>query len=110
MNKYGRECWEFCYDVDREKFWDDNCMERPSYVVGEYGDSSSWMGVYRIEPFREDGFFEFWRGNFATGIRGIIDPFDPDNPYGPKNASDMSDIKHLKKKSISDVKTMSRIS
>ena len=47
---------------------------RDSYVVGEFGDSDSWQGVFRMEPFREASFFEFWRGNYATGIRGIIDP------------------------------------
>ena len=66
--------------------------------MGEFGDSSSWMGIYRIEPKREGGFFEFDRGKFATGIRGIIDPLDPDNPYGPKNAADMSIIKPIKNK------------
>lgn len=85
-----KECFEFCLDMPGTA---DNCKMRPSYIAGEYGDSSSWHGVYRYLPFREATSFEFWRGNFATGVRGIIDPFDPDNPYGPKSASDMGDIK-----------------
>ena len=85
---------------------------RPSYIVGEYGDSSSWHGIFRMEPFREVTSFSFWRGNYATGIRGIIDPFDPDNPYGPKSAADLGDIS-MKKPSRGDsqhVKNLSRVS
>jgi hypothetical protein len=69
--------------MDEEK---DNCKMRPSYLLGEYGDSSLWYGMYRFAPCREAESFEFWRGNYATGVRGIIDPFDPDNPYGPQSA------------------------
>lgn len=98
MKKYARECWEYHEDVDREKCQDDNCAYRKSYIEGEFGDSSSWMGLYRIVPFREDCFFEFSRGRLATGIRGYIDPFDPENPFGPKTASDMSKFKEFMKK------------
>ena len=86
----GKEVYEYCLNMPSNE---DNCKMRPSYVVGEFGDSSSWLGVFRMEPFREASFFEFWRGNYATGVRGIIDPFDPDNPYGPKSAADLGDVK-----------------
>ena len=37
----------------------------------------------RIKPPPSATLFEFNRGDFASGVRGIIDPFDPENPYGP---------------------------
>lgn len=86
----GKECFEFCLDMPGNN---DNCKMRPSYIVGEFGDTSSWHGMYRFAPFREAEFFEFWRGNYATGVRGIIDPFDPDNPYGPQSAADFGELK-----------------
>jgi hypothetical protein len=85
-----KDCFEFCLDMPNTR---DRCHERPSYIVGEFGDGENWKGIFRMAPFREAVDFAFWRGNYATGVRGIIDPFDPDNPYGVKNASDLSDFK-----------------
>lgn len=47
----------------------------------EFGDPTSYHGIYHAAGFREVELFEFDRGTGATGIRGIIDPFDPANPY-----------------------------
>ena len=102
-----KECFEFCLDMPGTA---DNCKMRPSYVAGEFGDSSSWHGMYRYQPFREATLFEYWRGNFATGVRGIIDPFDPDNPYGPKSASDMVGIKKQRGSGGSASKNLSGVS
>lgn len=85
-----KDCFEFCLDMPNAR---DRCKERPSYIAGEFGDGENWKGIYRMAPFREATDFAFWRGNYATGVRGIIDPFDPDNPYGVRNASDLSDFK-----------------
>jgi len=65
--------------------------------------------MYRFAPPREDEDFCFWRGNWATGIRGIIDPLDPDNPYGIKRQQDLKyfDIKKLKE--TSSLKTASQV-
>lgn len=100
-----KDCYEFCFDMDGGR---DNCKMRPSYLIGEYGDSSSWKGVYRFSPCREADAFEFWRGNYATGVRGIIDPLDPDNPYGPKSAADLGDMDFTKSKLA--LKNMSAVS
>ena len=104
MKKYEQECFEYWIPSGEDK-----CKMRDSYVVGEFGDSDSWQGVFRMEPFREASFFEFWRGNYATGVRGIIDPFDPDNPYGPKSAADLGDVKP-KQRTNSQNKNASQIS
>lgn len=103
----GKECYEFALTMPGNE---DGCKMRPSYIGGEYGDSSSWLGVYRYVPFREVTSFEFWRGNYATGVRGIIDPFDPDNPYGPKSSADWGNSSPAGKKSSVDMKKVSFIS
>ena len=77
----GKECYEYCLMVPQGSL---SCQERPSFIKGEFGQGDSWLGIFRILPYREVTSFSFWRGNFATGVRGIIDPIDPDNPYGPK--------------------------
>ena len=41
------------------------------------------QGVFGMMGPREASCESFWRGNLASGVRGIIDPFDPSNPYGP---------------------------
>lgn len=92
----GVECYEYCLMLPQTS---SNCQERPSFIYGEFGDSSSWVGLYRKLPYREVSSFSFWRGNMATGVRGIIDPFDPDNPYGPKSAQEFSDFNTPKKTS-----------
>jgi len=99
----GLEVYEYCLDVDGDR----KNKPRPSIVKGEYGDSSSWKGMYRFAPPREVEDFCFWRGNWATGVRGIIDPLDPDNPYGIKRQQDLKyfDIKKLKE--TSQMKTAS---
>tara|TARA_B110000285_G_C15086096_1_gene596301 strand:- start:402 stop:653 length:252 start_codon:yes stop_codon:yes gene_type:complete len=35
--------------------------------------------------------YEIYRGNSATGIRGIIDPFDKLNPYRIQDLSDLDE-------------------
>ena len=42
------------------------------------------LPVFGLLEGRETEDFSFHRGNRASGVRGIIDPFDPLNPYGPK--------------------------
>ncbi len=38
-------------------------------------------GVYGLNTYEcED--FEFFRGNWGSGVRDVIEPLDPDNPYG----------------------------
>lgn len=45
-------------------------------------------GVFVKLPPREVSCENFWRGNMASGVRGVIDPFDPENPYGPGRGAD----------------------
>jgi hypothetical protein len=59
--------------------------------LGGFGDSSGWKGIHRMVPPPFKTLFEFNRGNWAIGVRGIIDPFDPENPYGPAARGNLSD-------------------
>ena len=86
--KYEGEIFEFDMDCDKSggKIWQDGMDSEMSFNYarwGGFGDSEGWKGIFRIRPPPSATLFEFNRGNFASGVRGIIDPFDPENPYGP---------------------------
>lgn len=55
-------------DIEITEFW---CAENLN------------TGVFAMMGPREASCESFWRGNLASGVRGVIDPFDPENPYGP---------------------------
>ena len=74
-------------------YYPDGSLIRDSNSYAGFGDKSSFKGYYRVLAFREAESVEFCRGNFATGIRGIIDPQDPDNPYGPKSKEELQAAK-----------------
>ena len=80
-------------DPSEGLYYPDGSLIRDSRTLGGFGDKSSFRGYYRVLPFREAESVEFCRGNFATGIRGVIDPQDPDNPYGPKSKEELEAAK-----------------
>jgi len=50
------------------------------------------MGIFRQIPFREAKLIEIWRGPYAQGVRGYIDPFEPGNPYGPRTSTEIEEF------------------
>jgi hypothetical protein len=69
-------------DCDKSggKRWQDGMDSDMSFNYGKhggFGDSEGWKGIHRKVPPPHKSLFEFFRGNFAAGVRGIIDPFDP---------------------------------
>ena len=70
---------------------------------GGYGNLDSWKGIFRSRGPRLALLFEFFRGNMAQGVRGIIDPQDPLNPYGFSQLKDLDeDDKKAYKKMLLD--------
>jgi hypothetical protein len=94
--KYEGEIFEFDMDCDKSggKHWQDGMDSEMSFNYarwGGFGDSEGWKGIYRVKPPPSATLFEFNRGNFASGVRGIIDPFDPENPYGPASLQSLNE-------------------
>lgn len=112
--KYEAEYYEFNMDCDktRGRFWQEGIDESDLSINygrwGGFGDSAGWKGIQRVIPPPSRSLFEFDRGTFAQGVRGIIDPFDPENPYGPATLQNLSesDMRALQE----DLKTMSLVS
>jgi hypothetical protein len=77
-----------------------------SHLGMEFGEEDSFLGVYRIIPFREKNMLEFWRGSMGQGVRGFIDPLDPDNKYGPKTKEELEIFKQSER---GELKTLSGI-
>lgn len=86
--KYEAEIFEFDIDCDKSKgkCWEEGMDPELSFnygLWGGFGESDGWKGINRWIPPPSRSMIEFDRGNYAQGVRGIIDPFDPLNPYGP---------------------------
>lgn len=72
-----------------EKFFDKDLFAEAAAIMGGFGHGDSNQGIFAILPLRECTSTMFYRGTFAQGCRGYIDPLDPDNPYGPNSSGDM---------------------
>ena len=80
--KYEVELFEFDMDClnTKGKVLEEGMDTELSFnygLWGGFGDSTGWKGICRMVPPPFKKLFEFDRGNFAQGVRGIIDPFDP---------------------------------
>lgn len=121
--EYGRMdsykgVFRFCGGQRKEmvEFWSDEKIVGGVFAsigaIREKEEHMNWIApestiqpVYEVLAGREVECFCFWRGNFAQGVRGIIDPFDPLNPYGPVSGPE-DGMKFFNPKTTSGVTVM----